>query len=82
MKTKFFKTLDDYNGLHSAVYASYIIAFSPIITILLGLLSWGLIGEYYPLGAMTRQVYLFAILFPILICWLRSRFWQMYHLIT
>ena len=66
MKIKFFKTLDDYNGLHSAVYASYIIAFSPIITILLGLLSWGLIGEYYPLGAMTRQVYLFAILFPML----------------
>ena len=66
MKFDLMKNMKNYKGLHSAVYASYFVVLSPIITILLGLLSYGFIGDYMPLGSLPRQVYLFAFIFPIL----------------
>ena len=66
MKIKLFKTLDNGKDLHSPVFACYIIVFAPLITILLGLISWALSGTYEVLGSMTRQIYIFAFIFPLL----------------
>lgn len=66
MKINIIKNLKDYKGLHSSVFATYIICLSPILTMILGLFSLLVIGTYMPMGAMTRQPYIFAFIFPIL----------------
>ena len=66
MKINIIKNLKDYKGLHSSVFATYIICLSPILTMILGLFSLLVMGTYMPMGAMTRQPYIFAFIFPIL----------------
>ena len=66
MKINILKNMKDYRGLHFAVYSSYIVMLMPLIKIIIGLALQLLSGSYMPLGAMTRQLYIFAFLFPIL----------------
>ena len=66
MKIDLMKNMRGYKGLHSAVYSCYVIAFSPILTMLLGFFAYFCTGDYMPIGALTRQIYLFTIIFPML----------------
>ena len=66
MKIDLHKNLKGYDGLHSAVYSSYIIALSPLITAIIAIVATLTLGNTSKLGLLSAQIYTYSFVFVVL----------------